>query len=211
MTETPSSPKTESKSMDELFSLTDLLVVRMSYEQATIDMHACLIEKCRQSKDPVVRALDLSRMEPFPALLAEHVHLLAQALDVLGDRPEMARRQEAHEPFLLIIQAAQAQVCDPAAPVLASMQALLLVEQYNEVAWGLLLALMKDAELQRFVDHFEQACTRHREHRILIQQAYEDVVLGLVRRNRLAMRSARPLKSTMTGRTGPLFSEHRRL
>lgn len=210
MTETPSAPKTESKSIDELFSLTDLLVVRMSYEQATIEMHECLVDKCRQSKDPVVRALDLSRMEPFQEALAEHMHILAQALDVLGDRPEAVRR-EAHEPFLLMVQAAQAQVCDPASPVLASMQALLLVQQYNEVAWGLLLALMKDAELQRFVDHFEQACIRHHEHRTLVQQSYEDVALGLVRRNRMVMRSARPLQSSMTGRKGPLFGAPRRV
>lgn len=89
------------------------------------------------------------------------------------------------------------------------MQALLALEQFNEVAWGLLLALMKDAELQRFVVHFERACARHSEQRLTLQQTYEDVALGLVRRNPLTAKTTHPLKSKMTGRA--LLGEPRHL
>ena len=189
----------------EHLSLTDLLAVRMAYERSSVRMYARFIEKCRSSKDPVVRALDLSRFEPFCETLTEHVHLLMQALDVLGDKADVERQEQGSGPFLIMMRAAQQQVSDADISVLPSMQALLAVEQFNEVSWGLLLALMKDAELQRFVARFEQACLQHHEQRSTLQQAYEDVVLGLVRRQQLTTKAARPLKSSMTGRTGSLF------
>ena len=193
------------RSTGEHLSLTDLLAVRMAYERSSIRMYERFIEKCRGNKDPVIRALDLSRLEPFCETLTEHVHLLMQALDVLGDKPDIDRQEQGSGPFLIMMQAAQQQVSDADIPVLPSMQALLAVEQFNEVSWGLLLALMKDAELQRFVAHFQHACLQHREQRSTLQQAYEDVVLGLVRRQQLTMKTTRPLKSSMTGRTGSLF------
>jgi len=193
----------------EHLSLTDLLAVRMAYERSSVRMYERFIEKCRGSKDPVVRALDLSRLEPFCETLTEHVHLLTQALDVLGDKADLQRQEQGNGAFLIMMQAAQQQVSDADIPVLPSMQALLAVEQFNEVSWGLLLALMKDAELQRFVVRFEQACLQHHEQRATLQQAYEDVVLGLVRRQQLTMKAARPLKSSLTGRAGLLFGETR--
>lgn len=207
MTQELMSKTSDTASANEHLSLTDLLAMRMAYERSTIDMYERFIEKCRESKDAVIRALDLSRLQPSRETMTEHVNLLTQALDVLGDRTE-AEHQE--EPFLIFMKAAERQVCDAEISVLPSMQALLAVEQFNEVAWGLLLALMKDAELQRFVAHFEQACMQHREQRITLQQAYEDVVLGLVRRHRMVTKSSRPLKSTLTGRAG-VFSNHRHL
>lgn len=195
------------ESANEHLSLTDLLTVRMAYERTTVGMYECFLEKCRSSKDPVVRALDLSRLEPFCAAMPEHVNLLTQALDVLGDRANVTQREE---PFLILMKAAEQQVCDAQIPILPSMQALLAVEQFNEVAWGLLLALMKDAELQRFVAHFEQACAQHREQRVTLQQAYEDIALGLVRRHQMIVKSSRPMKSSLAGRAG-VFSDHRHL
>ncbi|HUA78901.1 MAG TPA: hypothetical protein VL997_00905, partial [Dyella sp.] len=156
-------------------------------------------------------ALDLSPLQAFVGMLIEHAHLLTQALDVLADKPDMEQLGERQEPFLVLLKAAERQVGDSDIPLLPAMQALLMVEQYNEQAWGLLLALVKDAEVQRLIGHFEQACMRHREQRVALQQAYEDVALGLVRRNRLAMKSSRPLKSSMTGRGGMLFGHPRHL
>lgn len=207
MTQDVSSQTPESTPANEHLSLTDLLAVRMAYERSTVNMYERFIEKCRDSEDPVIRALDLSRMEPFREAMTEHVNLLTQALDVIVDRAEGTHPEE---PFLIFMKAAEQQVCDAQIPILPSIQALLAVEQFNEVAWGLLLALFKDAELQRFVAHFEHACAQHREQRTMLQQAYEDVALGLVRRHQLTMKSSRPLKSSLTGRSG-LFGDHRRL
>jgi hypothetical protein len=195
----------------EHVALTDLIAIRMEYERATADMHACLLDTCRRSKDPVIRAMDLSRLEQFHASIATHVQLLAQALDVLGDKPDSGREQGSHESFLMVARAAQRQACDADAPILASMQALLVIQQFNEAAWGLLLALMKDAELQRFVTHVERVCARQREHRVEIQQLYEDVALGLVRRNQVSTRTSRPLESTTARRMGLIFADTRRL
>lgn len=205
MTQELTPQTSDTSSANEHLSLTDLLAMRMAYERSTIDMYEHFIEKCRDSKDAVVRALDLSRLQPFRETMTEHVNLLTQALDVLGDRAEAERKEE---PFLIFMKAAERQVCEAQIPVLPSMQALLAVEQFNEVAWGLLLALMKDAELQRFVAHFEQACMQHREQRIALQQSYEDIVLGLVRRHRLIAKSSRPLKSTLAGRAGVFSNQH---
>lgn len=203
------SRKTDSKSDQETLSLIELLTVRMAYERATNGMCERFIEKARASKDPVVRALDPSPLQAFCGMLTEHVHLLTQALDVLADKADMEHLEEHRQPFLVLLEAAERQAGDPDISALPAMQALLMVEQFNEQAWGLLLALVKDAEVQRFIDHFEQACARHREQRVALQQAYEDVVLGLVRRNRLVMKSSRPLKSSMTGRAGMLFGHSR--
>lgn len=202
--------KTDSKSVHESLSLVDLLAVRMSYERATAGMCERFIEKAGHSKDPVVRALDLSPLQAFCDTLTEHVHLLTQALDVLADKADMQCLEEHREHFLVLLKAAERQAGDADIPVLPAMQALLVVEQFNEQAWGLLLALVKDAEVQRFIDHFERACMRHREQRVALQQAYEDIVLGLVRRNRVAMKSSRPLNSSMAGRAGMLFGHSRR-
>lgn len=201
----------DSKSTHEHLSLIDLLFVRMAYERATIGICERFIEKARQSRDAVIRALDLTRLQAFCGTLIEHVHLLTQSLDVLGDKADTEHLEEKHRHSLVLAKAAEKQAGDPEVAVLPSMQALLTVEQFNEVAWGLLLALVKDAELQRFVVHFEQACARHREQRLALQQGYEDVALGLVRRHQLATKSAHPLKSTITGRAGMLFGDPRRL
>lgn len=209
MTDDPSSSGAE-KDIAEHLSLPDLLAVRITYERTTNSMCERFIAKARDSKDPVIRALDLSHLQQFCGTLTEHIHLLAQSLDVLADKTNPEQLEERHERFLLLLRAAEQQVSDPATPVLPAMQALLVVEQFNEVAWGLLLALVKDAELQRFIGHFEQACLRHHEQRVALQQAYEDVALGLVRRNQLAIKSRRPLKSSITGRAG-LFLGDRRL
>lgn len=205
------SPQNDSKSANEQLSLIDLLSVRMAYERATSGMCERFLEKARQSKDPVVRALDLSPLQAFVGMLIEHAHLLTQALDVLADKADMEQLEERQETFLVLLKAAERQVSDPDIPLLPAMQALLVVEQFNEQAWGLLLALVKDAEVQRFIDPFTQACARHQEQRIVLQQAYEDVALGLVRRNRLAMKTSRPLKSNLTGRSGMLFGHSRHL
>lgn len=197
------------KPAHEHLSLTDLLAIRLSYERTTADIHQHLIDKCRQSKDPVIRALDLSDLELFCSTLTEHTHLLTQALDVLGDNTTTNHLEEGHEPFLMIAKAALMQVSDPDVGVLPSMQALLAIEQLNEVTWGLLLALMKDADLQRFITHFQHACMRHHNHRVAVQQAYEDVALGLVRRNQLTRKSKRPLQSTIISRAGLLFPDAR--
>lgn len=204
-------PKATETNIAEHLSLPDLLAVRMTYERTTHSMCERFIAKARDSKDPVIRALDLSQLEQFCATLTEHIHLLSQSLDVLADKTNPEQLEERHERFLLLLRAAEQQVNDPDTPVLPAMQALLAIEQFNEVAWGLLLALVKDAELQRFVGHIEQACARHHEQRITLQQAYEDVALGLVRRNQLAMKSSRPLKSSITGRAGMLLRDHRHL
>jgi hypothetical protein len=203
--------KTDSKSVQEHLSIIDLLAVRMAYERMTSRMCERFIEKASESKDPVIRALDLSRLQQFGSVLTEHIHLLTQSLDVLADKSDMNRLEQTQEQFLNVVKAAEHQVSDPDIPVVASMQALLVVEQFNEVAWGLLLALMKDAELQRFVGHFEQACAHHRDQRTALQQAYEDVALGLVRRHQLATKSSKPLKSALPGRVGLLFGDPRRL
>jgi hypothetical protein len=210
MTEDLSS-RPEAKPTQEHLSLIDLLCVRMAYERTTREMCDAFIDKARQSKDAVVRALDLSRLQAFGETLTEHLHLLTQSLDVLGDKVDTDHLEPRHQHFLILAKAAQTQVSDPEVAVLPSMQALLAVEQFNEVAWGLLLALVKDAELQRFVGHFEQACARHRDQRISLQQGYEDVALGLVRRHQLAVKSTRPLKSTIAGRAGMLFGDPRHL
>lgn len=202
-------PKGTEKHIAEHLSLPDLLAVRLTYERATHSMCERFIAKARDSKDAVIRALDLSQLEQFCITLTEHIHLLSQSLDVLADKRNPEQLEERHERFLLLLKAAEQQVGEPDTPVLPAMQALLVVEQFNEVAWGLLLALMKDAELQRFVGHVEQACARHHEQRVALQQAYEDVALGLVRRNQLAMKSSRPLKSSITGRAGMLLGDHR--
>lgn len=201
----------DSNSTYENLSLIDLLGVRMAYERTTVRMYERFVEKAEQSKDAVIRALDLSRLKGFCGTLTEHLHLLTQSLDVLGDKADTEHLEQRHEHFLRLAMAAENQVGDAQVAVLPSMQALLAVEQFNEVAWGLLLALVKDAELQRFVDHFEQACARHREQRLALQQGYEDVALGLVRRHQLATKSSRPLKSSLTGRAGMLFGDPRRL
>jgi hypothetical protein len=203
--------KTEPNAEHEHLSLIDLLAVRMAYERTTEGMCERFMAKANESKDPVIRALDLSRLQQFRDTLTEHVNLLTQSLDVLADKSDISRIEQKQEQFLILVKAAEQQVNDPAIAVLPSMQALLVVEQFNEVAWGLLLALVKDAELQRFVGHFEQACTRHRDQRIALQQAYEDVALGLVRRHQLATKSSKPLKSTLPGRAGMLFGDPRRL
>ncbi|RDS79508.1 hypothetical protein DWU98_17065 [Dyella monticola] len=195
-------PASSNKPDQERLTLTDMLAIRLSYERITLEMHECLVDKCRQSKDPVIRAMDLSGLELFLGILIEHTHLLTQALDVLGDSTTTNRLEEEHEHFLLIAKAARAQACDPQVKVLPSLQALLCVEQINEVAWGLLLALMKDAELQRFVTPFQRACARHHEHHVAVQQSYEVAALGLVRRNHLTMKFKRPLQSTIVGRAG---------
>lgn len=205
------SPKTGETNTTEHLSLPDLLAMRMTYERATNSMCECFIAKARESKDPVIRAWDVSPLQQFCGTLTEHIHLLTQSLDVLADKPNAENLEERHERFLALLRAAEQQVSGPDTSVLAAMQALLVVEQFNEVAWGLLLALVKDAELQRFIGHFEQACARHHEQRIALQQAYEDVALGLVRRNQLAMKSRRPLKSSITGRSGMLLGDHRHL
>jgi hypothetical protein len=201
MTEDLSSRKPDSSTTHEHLALIDLLSVRMSYERLTGEMYQRFLEKCRQSKDPVIRAMDLSPLQQFCEPLTEHIHLLMQALDVIGDKGEAAP-EERREHFLMLAKSAQAQASDPAVGVFPSMQALLAVEQINEVAWGLLLALMKDAELQRFIAPFEQACTRHRDQRALLQQSYEDVALGLVRRHQMVLRTSKPLRSTLVGRAG---------
>lgn len=198
------------KNVVEHLSLPDLLAVRMTYERTTNSMCERFIAKARDSKDPVIRALDLSHLQQFCGTLTEHIHLLTQSLDVLADKTNPEQLEDRHERFLLLLRAAEQQVSDPDTPVLPAMQALLVVEQFNEVAWGLLLALVKDAEQQRFIGHFEQACLRHREQRVALQQAYEDVALGLVRRNQLAFKASRPLKSSITGRAG-LFLGDRHL
>ena len=201
----------DSKSNHEHLSLIDLLGVRMAYERTTLRMCERFIGKARQSRDAVIRALDLSRLQAFCGTLTEHVHLLAQSLDVLGEKADRDHLEQRHEPSLRLAKAAEGQAGDPAVTVLPSMQALLSVEQFNEVAWGLLLALVKDAELQRFVGHFEQACARHREQRLALQQGYEDVALGLVRRQQLAEKTNHPPKSTIAGRAGVLLGDPRRL
>jgi hypothetical protein len=43
-----------------------------------------------------------------------------------------------------------------------------------------------------------------------IQQLYEDVALGMIRRNQISTRASKPLKSMMIGRMGLLFDDHRR-
>jgi len=205
MTEDLSPAKTASNPLHEHLSLIDLLVVREAYERSSIHLYERLMEKCRNSKDPVIRAIDLTRLDSFREMMTEHLHLLTQALDVLGNKVQdnhgdQAGASMANGPTLLLARAAQQQISDPGIPVLPSLQALLALEQFSEVAWGLLLALMKDAELQRFVVHFERACARHSEQRLTLQQTYEDVALGLVRRNQLTTKSTHPLKSRMTGR-----------
>lgn len=209
MTADSSRQPLDTKAADGHFSLIDLLAIRMTYEHATMDMHDCLLRKCRLSEDPVICALDLSQLRSLTAELTGHLQLLAQALDVLGEKPEQEHQTHMHEPFLTLIHAAHTQACEPATPVLAAMQALMAVVQYNEVAWGLLLALIKDAELQRFVHPFERACTQHRTYRMCVQQTYENVVLGLMQGERIVMRSGRPLKSSIVGRSGPLFDASR--
>jgi hypothetical protein len=207
MTEANSPQTNETKLAHENLSLIDLLAIRMAHERISAAMYEKFIEKARQSTEPVVRAMDLSRIEPFNEAIVEHLHLLTQSLDVLGEKTDVQELERQHAHFLLLAHAAEGEVSDPDVAVLPSLQALLAAAQYNEVAWGLLLALVKDAELQGFIAHFEQACARHREQRVLLQQYYEDVALGLVRRHHLASKSSRPLKSATSGRASMLFGD----
>lgn len=68
--------------------------------------------------------------------------------------------------------------------VLASLRLLLSVEQIDESAWGLLLALVKDAELSTLTALIEPLYAAQRMQRQLVQQRFEEWVLFLFREAR---------------------------
>lgn len=203
MTDNASPPSTESTPPQENLSLAQLLSLRIAYERSAADIYGRFVEQCSQSKDPIVRAMNLSPFESMRDSLTEHIHLLAQAIDVIGGRSPPEHDTQRTEAWLTIARATQAQAADVSqTSILPCMEALLAIEQCNEVAWGLLLALIKDAELHRFVAPIQQACDRHSEQRSLLQHDYEDVVLGLVRRSHAGANPAHPARHGPIGRAG---------
>lgn len=203
MTDQTSSKQTDTPlSQENSLSLYQWLSLRLAYERATTDLYEHFVEKYRSNKDPVIRAMNVTPFESFRHSLTDHIHLLAQAMDVVSGRTANDRDEGGIEAFLAIANAAQAQAADPQTCVLPCMQALLTLEQRNDVDWGLLLALIKDVELDRFVAPVEQACARHAEQRALLQHYYEDIALGLMRRHHAQQPPVRSTRQRTTGRFG---------
>jgi bacterioferritin (cytochrome b1) len=69
-------------------------------------------------------------------------------------------------------------VTDPRTTVLQSLHALLAAELIDEAAWGLLIALVKEAEQDEIAEAFEHALDQEEEHLRQVRAWYETMSLG---------------------------------
>ncbi|MDI3261871.1 hypothetical protein [Aerosticca soli] len=163
--------------------LADFFAARLTCEHAIIEAYRTFLEKCRRHPEPAVDLFELATLERFRGQEAEHAHLLHQVMEALGldEMTEPARVDEHIEASQRQVQAITEVIADPGVGLLPSLHALVTVELIDEAAWGLLLALVKDAEMVLVQPHVERIRDQQHAHRVIMQQRYEALSLQLLR------------------------------
>lgn len=164
-----------------LIHLADFLFDQLASERIAFAMYGQVLERCHMEPYLLVGSgLPSSRLGTFRDEAGESINLLVQSLDMLcqGASAAYAGHVTSGPPVMRALHDA---LMAPSLHPLELLHGLLTVEHLHEMAWGLLVALMKDIDIERWITYFERAAQRHAEQRMALQQCYETLALHAAR------------------------------
>ena len=160
---------------ERLLVLLDHLGERLAFERAGTRLYEAFLFKCTQRPDELGE-LSTDLVQHFCNEEAEHVGLLAAAIEALGGDPTVqtpsADVAGVQGSGLLKV------VTDPGTTVLQSLSAMLAAELIDGCAWGLLMAMTRDLGYGELAGRFEKAVSQEEQHLLTIQRCYEGLAMA---------------------------------
>jgi hypothetical protein len=155
---------------------------RLDSQNVIGGMYYLCLERCAACSDPLLDGLDPARLRAFRLADGSFARDLRRMLSVFS----FCGRIDSPSSGIVLPQIRALADCMKAMRPggLDSLRLVLSVEQIDETAWGLLLALVKDAELTTLSEVVETLYAAQRTQRQLVQQHYEELMLLLSRATR---------------------------
>ncbi|RAO76212.1 hypothetical protein CA260_10975 [Dyella jiangningensis] len=152
---------------------------RLDSQNVIGGMYYLCLERCAACSDPLMSGLDPARLRAFRLGDAPFARDLRRMLTVFSF---CGRIDSVSSGIVLPQIRALADCMKTTRPDgVDSLRLVLSAEQVDETAWGLLLALVKDAELTTLSEVTEALYAAQRMQRQLVQQHYEELMLLLSR------------------------------
>lgn len=167
----------------------DKLGERLAFERTGTRLYDALIAKFEALGDSgaSVRLEDLQKIR---ADEARHFAIVADAIESLGGDPtaETPSADLAGVESLGLMQV----LTDPRTSFAQSLHAILLAEMADHAGWEMLIALADENQQGSLITEFTTALSEEREHLELVQQWYQQAILGRT----LDRQAATPVQTT---------------
>lgn len=151
-------------------ALIDKLGERLAFERSGVRLYEAFLRKCRLRSEEC-GPIAIETVEAFMREELQHFALLRDAIERLGGDAT------AQTPCADVVGVQTAglmhSVLDPRTTVLQSLHALLAAELVDEAGWGLLIALVKEADQEEIADAFQRALAEEERHLGQVRAWYE--------------------------------------
>jgi rubrerythrin len=163
-----------------LHALVDKLGERLAFERSGTRLYDALIAKCEVRSDEL-DGIDLVQLRRFRDQEAEHMQLVADAIDQLGGDP--TAQTPAADIAGVSASGLMQVVLDPRTSVAQSLQAILAAELIDGDGWDLLVALVREEGYDDIGNRFERAIAQEAVHLEHVRSWYERAVLQTLQRS----------------------------
>jgi hypothetical protein len=163
-----------------LHALIDKLGERLAFERGAVRLYDALIGKCEVRSDEL-GTIDMIGLRRFRRQEAEHVRLLAEAIEQLGGDPTA---QTPCADLAGVSTSGLLQVAlDPRSSIAQSLQVVLAAELIDGDGWDLLIAMVREQGHDDIGDRFERALAQEAVHLEHVRGWYERAVMQTLRRS----------------------------
>lgn len=155
---------------------------RLDSQNVIGGMYYLCLERCAACGDPLMASSDPARLRAFRLADGPYARDLRRMLTVFS----FCGRIDSLSSGIMLPQIRALADCMKSTrpSALDSLRLVLSAEQIDETAWGLLLALVKDAELTTLSEVTATLYAAQRVQRQLVQRHYEELILLLSRTGR---------------------------
>jgi ferritin-like protein len=160
---------------ERLQVLVDKLGERLAFERGGTRLYDALIAKC-QAREDELAGLDLALVQQFRNEEAQHVMLVAEAIEELGADPTA---QTPCADVSAVASMGLMQVAlDPRTSVAQTMQAMLAAELVDRDGWELLIMLTREAGYDDMAQRFDAALAQEAVHLQQVRDWHQQAVQG---------------------------------
>jgi ferritin-like protein len=160
---------------ERLQVLIDKLGERLAFERGGTRLYDALIAKC-QHRDDELAGIDLALLQQFRTEEAQHVLLVAEAIEELGGDPTA---QTPCADVSAVASMGLMQVAlDPRTSVAQTMQAMLAAELVDRDGWELLILLTREAGYDDIAKRFEGALAQEAVHLEHVRRWHQQAAQG---------------------------------
>lgn len=152
--------------------LIDKLGERLAFERSGVRLYDALITKCK-SAEPT---LDITVLEQFRNDEAEHFALVRDCIIAMGGDPT-AQTPCADSSGMAAMGLMQV-LNDPRSSIPQCVEAILIAELADLAAWELLIQLMNEADIDQYIERFQQAVVTEDRHMQTIKGWLERLTLS---------------------------------